>query len=778
MRMRVSKKLLASASLFLMNSNYYYAAHEFFLTQPTFLLRRVLSSESSLSSNYNSLTAIRKYSGSHDKNYPWNPATGERSIQSPEKMNWREACNKLNQIEFSLNQSRTLFEDMKTLVKSMEPHDSNQRCHSDAQRSEMQSHPVEVDRFYPREIPSRFQEPSSQRDSFLRSEMQSHPVDVDRFYPRKIPTEFQAPPSRDFFSGSETQKTTKSDRGLAVITPVNRQKPFDYSLQFNRKKDLDPLNSSVSNKVLKNIDANLSALTPISLDVTAEDQALSKQVENIRSDFINRIMDLSKDSHKINKKDLISIIDLYTSMIGWQKEGVTKVLNGQVDTNKSVIYNEVVMHVKSKNSNLNAYRDIYMRLSNAFQKEPMQVIYGVVGELNSELNDMVVPSHKTDNIELKVKECVARIVLGANPLYPVQPNEVKSLIELYNTLKNLNKEGITKVLSYQTDTNKSVIYNEVVAHIQSKQMDVETYRNRYLRISKSLSGQALRSIHQLVSISTALNANQNHAANQLTAPQQTSNVSHDQTSNKSQTKNVSTKELPLPHSKNKYPQNLIKTGASQLQLSEKEQMRLTRLYGLLPEYAKRSITFVLSGKTINEDVPVMKDLLEAVDQIKEEVLNDGDKTPIDLKYFKKLYLLSGDDVKIATPRLVDKSSLQTPDGIYSISKKEQDRLNRLYTILHNYPARSITFVLSGKTINEKAPVMKAFNKAMDQIRKEALREGENIPINLKYFRKLHWSLFRITGKAGSQANITPSSKDENEIKNKGSHKTIYSTLKR
>jgi hypothetical protein len=648
-------------------------------------------------------------------------------------------------------------------------------------RSEMQNHPVEMDRFYPREIPSRFQEPSSQRDSFLRSEMQKHPLEIDRFYPREIPSRFQeTTPSGDSFSRSEQQKTIKSDRALAVITPVNHQKPFDYSLQFKRKKDLDPLNSSVSSKVLKSIDANLSALTPISLDVTAEDQALSKQVENIRSDFINRIMDLSKDSHKINKKDLISIIDLYTSMIGWQKEGVTKVLNGQVDTNKSVIYNEVVMHVKSKNSNLNAYRDIYMRLSNAFQKEPMQVIYGVVEELNSELNDMVVPSHKTDNIELKVKECVARIVLGANPLYPVQPNEVKSLIELYNTLKNLNKEGITKVLSYQTDTNKSVIYNEVVAHIKSKQMDVETYRNRYLRISKSLSGQAMRSIHQLVNISTAICSNQNHngAANKLLAPQEDSTVSEGLTSNKSQTKIASTKELTLPLSKNQYPQNLIKIGLSQPQILQKEQLRLNRLYGLLPEYAKRSITFVLSGKTINKDVPIMKDLLEAVYQIKEEALRDGDKTQIDLDYFKKLYISSDDDEQTVVPPLVDTNSLQTSDGIYSISKKEQERLTRLYTILHNYPARSITFVLSGKTINENVPVKKDFNKAMDQIRKEALKEGDTSQINLKYFRKLHWSLFRITGKSGSQDNTIQSSKDASEIKNKSPLKTKNSALKK
>lgn len=186
-------------------------------------------------------------------------------------------------------------------------------------------------------------------------------------------------------------------------------------------------------------------------------------------------------------------------------------------------------------------------------------------------------------------------------------------------------------------------------------------------------------------------------------------------------------------------------------MSIEERDRLNRLYGLLPEHSGRSITGVLSGSTLDNNLPIWNAIQEAIEQIKRESIKDSDASKINLEYFKKLFVMN-----LHSPKVSEKKSdlsgdvLRTADGKYSITKQEQERLNRIYNLLSDFSSRSITGVLSGSTIDNGLPVWKAVQKAIEKIKQEAIRKGDKTPIDFNYFRRLHWSSVRVIGKGGGR----------------------------
>ncbi len=182
-----------------------------------------------------------------------------------------------------------------------------------------------------------------------------------------------------------------------------------------------------------------------------------------------------------------------------------------------------------------------------------------------------------------------------------------------------------------------------------------------------------------------------------------------------------------------------------------ERVRFNRLFTLLPEYHPNSITRIMLGKTApKKNIPVWKDLLNAIDQINQEALREGDEQKIDLNYFRNIYSLVK-NTPGKTSHVLSDDILQTRDGVYSMTKKEHKILNRLFTLLPEYHPNSMTRILLGKTAPKKnIPVWKDLLNAIDQINQEALREGDEQKIDLNYFRKLQWLSIRITGKGGSR----------------------------
>jgi hypothetical protein len=298
---------------------------------------------------------------------------------------------------------------------------------------------------------------------------------------------------------------SKLKRTLAEITPINTQ-DFEGVAPYLHLRDQissKPLNQEYLNKsgLIRTTEMHDTKRSyPIQTtqeDTTLQYQDLSKAVDEMRADLINRIM--SAATNKVNKQDVTDILDLYTALVGWQKDGITKVLKGQTDTSKSRIYNAVVGYAKFKQSELTKYRNIYIRLCDAFGQEVMQIVYQIVEAMTLKKKHMLNVLKKgrhQDNLSWQDYVCI--IVVGANPLYPVQEHEVEAILELYTALAEWKREGITKVLSGQTDSGKSRIYNAVVENVTSQQSNLEIYRDIYRRVSQSLDGQAMQVVRNMM----------------------------------------------------------------------------------------------------------------------------------------------------------------------------------------------------------------------------------------------------------------------------------------
>ena len=589
-----------------------------------------------------------------------------------------------------------------------------------------------------------------------------------------------------------------SKRALAVITPVNPQNSLvsPLHLQYqnssleSEQPNLETLNYSES----KDCRGKAAAGTVVQISRIQEGvlqyQNLSRTVDEMRSDFVNRVM--SAATHKTKPQDvqdIKDILDLYTSLVEWKREGITKVLMGQTDNSKSIIYGAVVNHAKTRQKDLEMFREMYRRVCNTMGKDPMQVVYKVIEELIREKKDRLSALREGDGEDkMSREEYISLIVIGSHPLYPVQPKEVESILDLYTSLKKWKREGITKVLKGQTDNSKSSIYNAVVDHVTPKHSDLKllylkTYRNIYRRLMQSLSGEAIEIIYSMIDNEKHTDVGQGLVTrpSQFLTPQLDQSISEAPTSQNSfVSHDFGAGRAIDEQSMDRPPQNLyianysdsfLKTEGGQYKLSKKEQDRLGQVYARLSKYHAKSVTGVLSGKTINKSLPIWKDIGDVIDQIRQEVAQaGGNATQINLKYFRKLYWAA---VRTATGY---SSSIH---GSFCVEKEgasgtktlvqENDRLVRIYELLPEYHYKSVTGVLSRATKNENLPIWKDMEEAIEQIRQELAQEdGNTTHINLGYFQELYSKFSKAVGTERSNAKVT--SKDKEVFKEKKSPK--------
>lgn len=241
-------------------------------------------------------------------------------------------------------------------------------------------------------------------------------------------------------------------------------------------------------KVLKECTIN-SATNPVTL--------VSKTINQMQEDLINNVMSMTQTSH-INKQDLTLIVDLYSSLIYCAKDGITKVLNGNTNTPKSSIYNQVIAYANSKRLDLDTYRKTYAHLCDAFGEDVMKVIYRAIEKMIKEKEYLV---HFFKGVSFKyrnIDDCVSLISNGSHPLYPVESSEVTAMIQLYADLKDKTRDGIARVLNKKIDTPKSSIYIAIRDYAQQKELSLDDYRHIYERLMKSLNGAGIKIIHNIV----------------------------------------------------------------------------------------------------------------------------------------------------------------------------------------------------------------------------------------------------------------------------------------
>jgi hypothetical protein len=743
--MLVSKKILLYASCLLVSNNCLLAAHEFYIAAA---VRRSLPRLASLQASSFNYNTVRWYSHSNDKS-----GLGSISKQTRDS-EWQQLTSSLMNLESRLEgliKRGALIAQKQTLEAVLD----NIRLPGCVSTNENLQNNVLLLNVRNRDV------------SLIPDDRQN-----SQLHQRKTKLSNRLSASSKPKRAQAEIRPVDSKASLVATAPLRHQvSSFKPMQEF----DLESSDNSGLKQPIENVDTKTHSLVSRTQgDALSYYPDLSKSVNEMRSDLVNRVM--RAGIHNIDQENVKDILDLYTALPNRSIEGISSVLNGQIDTHKSATYSNVKRYVVlSKGSDLDTYREIYMRLCSAFGKEAVEVISRVVKEMVSENKDMLARLN-IGSIEsnLSLKDYICILVKGANPLYPVQPYEVEAILAVYATLPNRPKEGISKVLKGQIDTNKSGIYSNVLRYVVSLQeSDLDTYRNIYARLSKSLDEQAMKIIYHMINNGIPLDINHKHTS--LPKQALTTDDLDLKPSNKLQSQNHlmlrdfcvetglidTTRDRASKHLyTSSYSDRFLKTVGGKYHLSPKEKARLNRLYELLPEYHARSITWVLSGRTQSQKLPIWSDIHNAINQMKEEAGQEEDSRLINLKDLRKLYW--------ATIRASNgsKSSLNVVSGdderggdTTTLRMREQARLNRLYELLPEYQARSITWVLSGRTQGQKLPIWLDIEESIDRIKQEAAQEGEDSElINLNYFQNLYARFVKVAETSSSKTKVESDNK--------------------
>lgn len=548
-------------------------------------------------------------------------------------------------------------------------------------------------------------------------------------------------------------RSPKVNLNLALITPYN----FEQSLAQNAFPPHEDASLVSVQKKIEKLKASTKAFEdlPLSDERVSLYQEVTKKIKKMREDLIINIIENSRSTKKINQQQLVSIVELYEALIHRPKNSITKHLKGLEA--KGDVYKEFLLHIKSRGSDIETYRKTYAKLNADLGEEVSHAIIRSSENIIKKRN-----IKKINHSQITMENCALVIAEGSNPLYPVYPHEVESMLVLYRSLINRPKNSITKVLNSTINGEQSPIYKEVVDHITQKGSDIQTYRNIYLRTFKALNDTGMHIIRRIIDVNldaqdqdlqqddqnpvlmtpliadTSVSTDLNEPS-QDDCDEQSLSDSNDQDITSTNDSIHDPIETPLDERH--------QMRASTPSLSITEQKRLNRLYGLLPEYHGKSIACFMSGRTVNTSLPIFKDIEIAINQIKEEVIKEGDNTVIDLDYFKRLFQVSSDSGPTKMPRdCFSNDRLWSFDGKYSISREEQERLSQIYSQLQQYHGKSITGVLSGFTTGKKLPIWNDFLNAIEIIKEKAKKQGDPTVIDLQYFRKLYWSSVRVVGK--------------------------------
>ena len=361
------------------------------------------------------------------------------------------------------------------------------------------------------------------------------------------------------------------------------------------------------------------------------------------------------------------------------------------------------------------------------------------------------------------QEILCRIRDGANPLYPINRDEIERIMGVYTSLPRRPVEGITKVFLGNTNSPKSSIYSEVLDHIRGRGSDLETYREIYAKLSKSLNGSAISVMRNMM-----LRNSKNDVRLYQDKEKPVLNRSHGNFVPPSGL--MENRETLRPESSlSKRMERSCNTVLNPMETKEVSSVRryelglLSEIYRLLPHVDPSYITRLLIGKTKATSSPTYKAVSNVISKIqhREREAGRGGEKNIDIEYFQQVYknsLISSEGDEEFKKMLSNKveslydaaGNLVMKKGMYRITEYEQKLLHEIYSLLPHVNASYITRLLAGKTKAVSSPTYKAVTDAISKIRqreREAGRGGEE-EMDIDYFVKLHWSSIRITGRCG------------------------------
>lgn len=99
-----------------------------------------------------------------------------------------------------------------------------------------------------------------------------------------------------------------------------------------------------------------------------------------RQYYISVIVEGSHPLYPIDSNEVDLILKVYEALPKRPRVGITKVLAGQTNVVQSGIYANVLKYLKSQNSKLNNYRDMYLRLKKSLNERAPQIIDIILDE--------------------------------------------------------------------------------------------------------------------------------------------------------------------------------------------------------------------------------------------------------------------------------------------------------------------------------------------------------------------------------------------------------------
>ena len=237
------------------------------------------------------------------------------------------------------------------------------------------------------------------------------------------------------------------------------------------------------------------------------------------------------------------------------------------------------------------------------------------------------------------QEILCRIRDGANPLYPINRDEIERIMGVYTSLPRRPVEGITKVFLGNTNSPKSSIYSEVLDHIRGRGSDLETYREIYAKLSKSLNGSAISVMRNMM-----LRNSKNDVRLYQDKEKPVLNRSHGNFVPPSGL--MENRETLRPESSlSKRMERSCNTVLNPMETKEVSSVRryelglLSEIYRLLPHVNPKYITRVLSGHIKSPNGPTYKTISNVTSKIqhREREAGRGGEEEMDIDYFVKLH---------------------------------------------------------------------------------------------------------------------------------------------
>jgi hypothetical protein len=86
------------------------------------------------------------------------------------------------------------------------------------------------------------------------------------------------------------------------------------------------------------------------------------------------IVECANPLYPVYEYEVTAIINLYAALPPQLKNYITKILKGSIDSNRSLVFNQVSKYLNSINSDIDTYRKIYSKLS----RQAINMIYKIV----------------------------------------------------------------------------------------------------------------------------------------------------------------------------------------------------------------------------------------------------------------------------------------------------------------------------------------------------------------------------------------------------------------